>query len=127
MATILETAAGAGVFTTLLAAVDAAGLRGAPPTHLLTSSIMRSSTDPMVSLACEDGDAHQPQTQSDAGLGSQCRSASSFSSLVLLVLVLLLRGYPYCRSWTERDLNRKTGIEKKQSLSVADVAVVTRR
>jgi uncharacterized surface protein with fasciclin (FAS1) repeats len=29
MATILETAAGAGVFTTLLAAVDAAGLRGA--------------------------------------------------------------------------------------------------
>jgi len=29
MATILETAAGAGVFTTLLAAVDAAGLRSA--------------------------------------------------------------------------------------------------
>ena len=29
MATILETAAAAGVFTTLLAAVDAAGLRGA--------------------------------------------------------------------------------------------------
>ena len=29
MATILETAAGAGVFSTLLAAVDAAGLRGA--------------------------------------------------------------------------------------------------
>ncbi|MEY3757728.1 MAG: hypothetical protein RLZZ263_882, partial [Cyanobacteriota bacterium] len=29
MATILETAAGAGVFNTLLAAVDAAGLRGA--------------------------------------------------------------------------------------------------
>jgi len=29
MATILETAAGAGVFTTLLAAVDAAGLRAA--------------------------------------------------------------------------------------------------